>query len=107
MTAAFDRLTGFVDLSYTPACDATQHTIYYGDLPGVSTYAYAGAACFLGISGAASFDPGVGSVFFLIVGEDDVAEGSYGEDSNGLERPEDTGTPLCDRPQDLDGVVCE
>jgi len=107
MHAALDLASGVIDVTYTPACDATSHTIYYGDLATVGAYGYSGAACFLGTSGSASFDPGSGSVFFLVVAEDGVNEGSYGRDSHGVERPEDLNTPTCDRPQDLDGVICE
>jgi mono/diheme cytochrome c family protein len=107
MTASYDNGTGDVVVEYTPACDATDHTIYYGDLSGVSTYAYTGAACFIGSSGTTAFDPGTGSYFFLIVGNDGSEEGSYGLDSLSAERPEDIGTPTCDHPQNLGGVLCE
>ncbi len=105
--AGYDRATGRVDLLYVPACDATQHTIYSGPLASVSSYDYTAAACSRGASGAASFVPGAGSVFFLIVGNDGSAEGSYGLDGAGAERPEDTGTVSCDLPQTLSGVICE
>jgi len=81
--------------------------VYYGDLAGVSTYAYAAAACSVGNTGTASFDPGLASAFFVIVGNNGVEEGSYGTDSSGAERPEHGLTPLCDRAQNLGGVVCE
>jgi hypothetical protein len=100
---------GQVEVVYTPACDATEHTLYYGDLSGVSTYAYADAACSLGTSGTATFDPGPGSAFFLIVASDGDDEGSYGKDGATVpvERPEATGVGACDLPQNLAGVVCE
>ncbi len=108
MRASWNPGTGLIDVTYTPACDATGHTIYYGDLANVATYTYAGAACGEGASGSASFDPGgLASAFFLIVGENGTEEGSYGRDGAGLERPESVGTAACDRPQDLAGVVCE
>ncbi|MDH3628635.1 MAG: cytochrome c family protein [Acidobacteriota bacterium] len=96
-----------VDISYTPACDATDHTIYYGPLSAVSSYGYSGAACAVGVSGSASFDPGVGSFFFMVVGNNGTTEGSYGTNGVMLERPEDVGTAVCDRAQDLGGVLCE
>ncbi len=105
--SAYDKLTGDITIRYTPACDATDHTIYYGPLDQVSSYAYSGAACQVGTTGSAAFNPGPGSFFFVIVGHNGTAEGSYGRDSAGAERPEDTGTPACDLPQDLTGVVCE
>jgi hypothetical protein len=46
-------------------------------------------------------------VFFVVVANNTSNEGSYGKDSSGIERPEDTGTLVCDQLQDLAGVVCE
>jgi hypothetical protein len=60
-----------------------------------------------GVPGNAAFDPGSGNSFFLIVANDGVKEGSYGTNSTDDQRPEDVGTPVCDRERDLDGVVCE
>ncbi len=99
---------GLLEISYVPACDAVDHTIYYGPLGGVSSYNYTGAECSIGTTGAATFDPGgLPSAFFLVVGEDGIDEGSYGTSSAMMERPEDVGTIGCDRPQNLPGVVCE
>ena len=100
MTAAYNDGTGAVDVLYTAACNAVDHNIYYGPLADVSSYAYTGAACAVGASGSASLDPGAGSFFFLIVGNDGGEEGSYGTDSGALERPEDVGG-ICDVPQQL------
>jgi hypothetical protein len=94
-----------VSVTYTPACDATDHALVWGALAAVSTYSYAGAVCGIGTSGSASFDPGPGSVFFLVVGTTGSAEGSYGTDNLGQERPEATGMGACDRPQQL-GAAC-
>jgi hypothetical protein len=107
MLASLNGGTGEVDLTYTPACDATDHTVYYGDLNNVSAYGYADAACFLGASGTASFDPGAGSWFFLVVASNGSEEGSYGKDVDAVERPEAVGVGVCDAPQNLGGVVCE
>jgi hypothetical protein len=110
MLASLDAGSGAIDISYTPACDATDHTVYWGDLGNVSIYGYAGAECFVGTSGTASFDPGSGSYFFLVVGNDGTDEGSYGHHQIGGaigERDEDVGTPTCDRTQNLAGVICE
>jgi len=103
MSAAYDDVTQAIDLTYAPACDATDHTIYFGALDDVATYAYSGAACHVGDSGSATFDPGPGDFFFLVVGNTGWAEGSYGSDSAGAERPEDIGTAGCDLVQDLSG----
>jgi hypothetical protein len=104
MTAGWNGTTGEVEIAYTPACDATDHIIYYGDLANVASYTYTGAACGVGTSGTASFDPGADDVFFVIVGVGAAAEGSYGLDGAGLERPEDIATPGCDLDQDLSGT---
>jgi len=50
----------------------------------------------VGNSGSiSSFDPGEGSFFFLVVGNDgDGVEGSYGTDSGLRERPFDPGCLL-------------
>jgi hypothetical protein len=64
----------------------------------VASYAYAAAACGIGASGSASFDPGASSAFFLVVGDDGALEGSYGAATAGP-RPEDVGTPVCDLPR--------
>ena len=108
MLASYNGGSGLVDLTYTPACDAADHTIYYGDLNSLSSYGYSDAACALGTSGAASFDPGsTGSWFFLVVANNGSEEGSYGRETGDLERPEAVGVGACDVPQNLIGVTCE
>jgi hypothetical protein len=104
MQASYNRGTGEIDVSFTPACDATDHTIYYGDLASVASYAYSGAVCFRGNSGVASFDPAMPNVFFIIVGNTGIVEGSYGRDGAGFERPEHLSGTACDLSQDLSGV---
>ena len=105
LLAAYNSGTGFVDATYTPACDATDHTVYHGDID--SLPGYGGAVCGIGTSGNVSFDPGSGATFFVIVGNDGAVEGPYGETLIGGTpgpRPEDTGTLGCDIPQDLGGT---
>ncbi len=104
LTATYDRMTEEIRVTYTPACDSPNHTIYYGDLANVSTLTYAGAACWLGASGTASFDPDRKDAFFLVVGHNGTIEGSYGRDSADNERPESVGIATCDIPQDLSGT---
>jgi hypothetical protein len=101
-----DSGSGLMEISFTPACQAIDHTIYIGDLAGVATQNWTDAACNIGVSGTASFHPGTGSVFFVVVGHDGIWEGSYGLTSEDLERNEDVGTPGCDIPQNLAGNVC-
>ncbi len=103
LTAAYDRVTGEIVVSYTPACDSSNHTIYFGDLADVSTHTYADAICWLGAGGTARFDPDRDDAFFLVVGQNGTIEGSYGRDSADNERPESTGIGNCDIPQDLSG----
>jgi hypothetical protein len=105
LLAGYNGATGEIEVSYTPGCGCTNHTIYYGDLANVASYDYAGAACWRGANGSTSFDPaGVTDAFFLIVGNDGTIEGGYGRDGSGAERLEDTSTVGCDLPQDLSGT---
>ncbi|MBD3868933.1 MAG: hypothetical protein IFK94_12465 [Acidobacteria bacterium] len=106
--ASWNTGTGEIEFTYTPACDATDHTVYYGDLANVALYDWSDAACNIGISGAASFNPsGLDNLFFVIVANNSLEEGSYGQSSSLLERPEDIGTPTCDYGQGLPQVTCE
>jgi hypothetical protein len=104
MRADYNLGTGLIDMTYTAACDANDHTIYYGDIGNVATYAYSGAECSIGITGNYSFDPGAGSFFFVVVANDGVEEGTYGEDWLAAERP---ATAVCAYSQNLAGVICE
>jgi hypothetical protein len=100
-------------IEYSPACDATDHAVFLGSAhsSGIDgALDWTRAFCGLGTSGAASFDPGdplPGELFyFVVVGQSLTAEGSYGTDSNLVERHEATGVGSCDRSQDL-GAICE
>ncbi len=101
MLASWDPVAGMIDVTYMPACGAVDHNIYFGSLSAVGTYDWLGVECSVGISGTTSFDPLLDNAFFLIVGEDGTSEGSYGRASSGVERPEDIGVAVCERPQDL------
>ncbi|MCP3978549.1 MAG: hypothetical protein GY716_04330 [bacterium] len=100
---SIDGRTGEMSLAYTPACAAADHTIVFGALEHVGLYGYSGQVCGVGNGGAIpDFDPGAGSFFFLVVGNDgDGVEGSYGTDSGAVERPEDHADPGCALVQDL------
>jgi hypothetical protein len=100
MRATYDKATGTIGVTYTPACGAANHDIHYGPLVAVATYGYTGAACAVGTSGSASFNPGPGSFFFMIAGDNGTWEGSYGDDGAGAERPDDGASP-CSLPQIL------
>ena len=106
MVTGCDPATGDISLTWTNGCGAADHHIEYGNLEDMRTYAYSGQACGLGTGGSfASFDPGPGSYFFVLVADDGVSvEGSYGTsliDGVASERPEDTLDPACTRAQDL------
>jgi hypothetical protein len=100
----FNASTGQIAISYGPACGATGHSIEIGPLTStaLATYAWSGRACGIGASGAAAFNPGTGSYFFVVVGNNGAAEGSYGRNSAGVERPESTLAAGCaNMPQSL------
>ena len=98
-----------VTLNYAPACGATGHAIYWGTSPIAGALAWTNAACGVGSTGVAGFDPGTPPVgqfyYFVIVGQSAAEEGSYGRDSAGAERPEAQGVGACDRPQ-LQTLIC-
>ena len=100
---AHDPVAGTLTVSYGPACAATDHTLEFGPLSAVATYGYSGQDCALGISGSHTWSYGVAtdSRFFLIVANDGSAEGSYGLDGAGSQRPEDSVSTTCPVPQDL------
>lgn len=98
----FDRVSGNVSLSYEAGCDVSDNNIYFGPLDQVASYAYAGETCAIGSGGSFDlFNPGSGSFFFIVVGNDAVSdEGSYGLDGLGAERP-DFSANLCGTTQSL------
>jgi subtilisin-like proprotein convertase family protein len=97
----YDGASGTVSVSFTPACAATDHAAYSGDLAAVAGTPWDAVACGLGASGSASFDPGAGDRFFVVVGQGGGVEGSYGRDGAGVERAEATGLGACDVAQSL------
>ena len=75
-----------------------------GPLDLVSSYGWTGEVCDIGTSGVHNgFDPGPGSFFFVVVGNDDLDEGSYGRNGGGTERPAHAGN-LCGQVQTLAGT---
>ncbi len=101
----YDKVTGVMGLSYGASCSAVDHVIEFGPLDpaSIQSYAWSGQECGVGTSGAYAWDTtsAPGSMFFVIVGQSLDAEGSYGLDGAGQERPEDTLSAGCPRPQDL------
>jgi hypothetical protein len=101
MKASYNKVSGVIDVTYTTPCATTNHRVAYGPLASLPSYGWTGMACNVGTSGTASFDPGAGDAFFVIVANDASVEGSYGTRSTGAERPEATGLGGCDLPQNL------
>jgi hypothetical protein len=94
-----------VSVAYTPACGATDHTVYAGNLATLPTggISWSQRYCAQGATGTAPFDPGaVTSVYFVVVGNNGTFEGSYGQTSSG-ERPPAGPGPGCQYTQDLAG----
>jgi hypothetical protein len=95
-----------IDVGFTPACGVSDHVAYWGTGPIAGAVTWTAAACGLGTTGAASFDPGdppSGSfLYFVVVGQDATREGSYGAGSAG-ERAEAVAVGSCDRGQVLGG----
>ena len=102
MTAA--RSADSVAVTDTPGCGATQHTVYAGDLDTLRALGptWSQRFCSLGVSGTLSFTP-VGSVYFVVVANNDVQEGSCGQTSTG-ERPTAGGGGACSYTQSLSGA---
>lgn len=97
----YDRSAGQVTSSFGVACMAIDNSVEIGPLTveGLSGYQYSHQVCNVGNAGVATFALPAESVYFLVVANDGVVEGSYGT-GNGVERPEDAG-PACNLPQDL------
>lgn len=96
-----DPNTRTLSLSYVSGCATTGNKIVFGSLHDVGLYDYLGEACDLGDPGSLDwvYPPAPDAIYVLMVGEDGTAEGSYGQDSNGAERPKKLGG--CWLPQDL------
>lgn len=100
-----DEPGGVLSLTYGNACSVTDNTIVYGplDQASISTYSYSGETCNIGNTGSYdwSYPPTPDSLFFLIVGNDGVVEGSYGKNNAGVERPDFSTDVTCPLPQSL------
>jgi hypothetical protein len=96
--------TSSVEVSYTPACGATDHTLYSGNLATLrgSGISWNQRDCFVGTSGNAVVNVGSGSVYFVVVANDGTIEGSYGQSTAG-ERPPAGAGAGCQYTQDLSG----
>ena len=106
LVTAFDDGTGLVSVSYDPACEATDHAIYSGNLANVSVHQYDRTICHVGATGTADFTLAGGNRFWVIVGQNGVIEGSYGlYDEPPVERPEADLVSTCNLPWDP-GSIC-
>jgi hypothetical protein len=85
-------------IDWQTTCDAHDHAIYFGSVGNYTSYI--DAVCDAGISGSRSVIPPGGNVFWVVVGVNGLMEGSYGVDSDGVERTDDGGTH-CGYVQDL------
>lgn len=90
---AHDATLGTLTLSYTSACGATDNSVEYGDLAQVATLSWSGRQCGLGNSGSTvwSYPVTPNDLFFLIVANDAIAEGSYGLATAGERAPDPAG----------------
>jgi hypothetical protein len=97
-----------VAVSFTPACGASDHAIYRGTSPISPSSMWTAVTCGFGSGGGGTFNPGdppLGRfIYWVVVGQNGVAEGSYGKDSAHVERPEAVAIGTCDLPQDLSGA---
>jgi hypothetical protein len=91
-------------VAYAPACGATDHTLYAGDLTTLRTsgIAWNERACALGTSGTALVNVATTSAYFVVVGNNGSLEGSYGRGTGG-ERPPAGPGGACQYVQDLSG----
>jgi hypothetical protein len=110
MVEGFDRATGLMSISYGVPCAAADHTIRYGELSraNLESYSWSGEECHLGMSGIYDW-PTTGTpeaIFFVVVADNGLEEGSYGQSSYGFERLEDTASATCQYDQNLQ-YACE
>ena len=78
-------------ISYdTTTCESTSNNVFYGPLNAVSAYTYTGQSCSIGNTGTYTFDYSAvaESIFFVVVAQNGLNEGSYGIDTAGSERPD-------------------
>jgi hypothetical protein len=78
-----------ITLSWDPSCSTADvdYEIYEGTIGSFIDHVRVPGLCTTGGVTTASFAPGTGSHYYLVVPTDGSTEGSYGEDGDGLERP--------------------
>jgi hypothetical protein len=106
----FDQSSGQMSLSFGIPCAATDHTIQYGELSrsNLESYSWSGQECAIGMSGLHDWATGgtPDSMFFVVVANNGIDEGSYGQSYYGFERAEDATSTSCPMPQNLQ-YACE
>jgi hypothetical protein len=83
-----NQASGDLTISFDPATGSTDHTLYYGPLSAVSSHGYSGTVTGLGAEGSSLVAQGdgsgntlpAGSLFWVVVGRNNGAEGCYGRD---------------------------
>ena len=105
---AFDRASGVMSISFGSPCAASDHTIQYGELSTLASYGWSGQECALGAGGLYDWATGgtPDALFFVVVANNGLEEGSYGQSSYGFERPEDATSATCPAAQNLQ-YACE
>jgi hypothetical protein len=105
MVTGYDEVAGTLTLSFGVPCSATGHVIEYGPLThaDLASYNWTGQECGVDASGVHVWNLAgtPDSMFFVVVGNNGADEGSYGLDSNGLERGEDWWSSTCPYVQNL------
>ena len=89
--------------TYTPACGATAHAIYYGEgalAPLGPQWRDSICTDTSGSTTVALSNPS-GLQYFVVVGQTASAEGSYGKQTGNVERPEAIKVGLCDVAQQI------
>jgi hypothetical protein len=82
-----------ITLSWAPSCHVADgdYEIYEGTIGDFGAYRW--KYCSTGGATTMTFEPGPDSVFYLVVPSNLDREGSYGTDSDGIERAQ--GAPAC------------
>lgn len=80
-------------LSWTGSCESGDfdYEIYEGST--AAYYSHSSKLCSTGGASVTAFTAPAGNAYYLVVPRNSAAEGSYGTDSNGAQRPQ--GTPVC------------
>jgi len=106
----FDSGTGILSISFGISCLAVDYTIQYSELTrsNLETYNWSGQECSLGAAGTYDWlTTGTpATIFFVVVANNGVEEGSYGKSSYGFERAEEVSSVTCPAVQNLQ-YACE